>query len=77
MNTVTSVTPKVKVNRCQCTVCLSVIESKHRHDFVKCQCGRIFTDGGTEYIRRGFTDSPNEIKSLDEFWSDTLDSEAV
>ena len=40
-------------NRCQCKFCNDVIESKHRHDFVQCKCGRIFTDGGTDYIRRG------------------------
>ena len=45
---------KVIVNRCQCARCDDVIESTHVHDFVRCKCGAIFTDGGTEYIRRGF-----------------------
>jgi hypothetical protein len=30
-----------------------VIESKHVHDFVWCECKAIFTDGGSDYIRRG------------------------
>jgi hypothetical protein len=30
-----------------------VIESKHVHDFVWCECKAIFTDGGIDYIRRG------------------------
>lgn len=45
-------------NKCQCRVCEDIIESKHTHDFVRCKCGAIFTDGGKSYIRRG-------AKSLD------------
>jgi hypothetical protein len=40
-------------NRCQCRLCLDVIESTFRHDFVRCKCGAIFTDGGPFYVRRG------------------------
>lgn len=40
-------------NRVMCAKCGDTIESKHRHDFVTCKCGLIFTDGGTDYIRRG------------------------
>jgi hypothetical protein len=29
------------------------MESKHRHDFVKCNCGNAFLDGGDDYIRAG------------------------
>jgi hypothetical protein len=43
----------VLVNKCQCAQCKDVIESKYRHDFVQCMCGSIFTDGGTDYLRRG------------------------
>lgn len=42
-----------KRNRCKCKKCGTIIESKHRHDFVYCRCKSIFTDGGTDYIRRG------------------------
>lgn len=40
-------------NKAQCKKCNQIIESTHRHDFVKCQCGAIFVDGGQDYIRRG------------------------
>lgn len=40
-------------SRAQCMKCLDVIESKHRHDFVRCKCGNIFLDGGLEYVRYG------------------------
>lgn len=47
---------KITKNACKCKICGDVIESKSVHDFVQCSCGRIFTDGGKEYIRRGFID---------------------
>lgn len=53
-------------NRCQCKKCSDIIESKHRHDFVRCKCGAIFTDGGTDYVRRGYTDR-NDIIELSEY----------
>lgn len=34
------------VNKAQCALCGSVIESKNNHDFVVCHCGEIFIDGG-------------------------------
>lgn len=66
MNNSTTLISKKKVivsNKCQCSNCGDIIESKHVHDFVTCSCGRIFTDGGHEYIRRGFH-HPNDIIDL-------------
>jgi tRNA(Ile2) C34 agmatinyltransferase TiaS len=40
-------------NSGKCGKCGDEIESKHHHDFVRCKCGAIFTDGGKEYFRRG------------------------
>ena len=40
-------------NRAGCRVCGSIVESKHRHDFVECSCGLIHVDGGTDYLKRG------------------------
>ena len=37
----------------QCLKCADIIESKHRHDFVRCECGESFVDGGTDYFRAG------------------------
>lgn len=51
----------VVINKCQCRLCGDIIESKHRHDFVQCRCGSIFTDGGTNYLRRGANDLSNII----------------
>ena len=41
------------MSRAQCLDCLGFMESKHRHDFVKCDCGNAFLDGGDDYIRAG------------------------
>lgn len=40
-------------NKARCKVCNTVIESKHRYDFVMCKCESIFVDGGNDYWRSG------------------------
>lgn len=42
----------MQLNRVRCRKCGDILESKHRHDFVRCGCGAIAVDGGHEYIRR-------------------------
>lgn len=64
----------VVTNKCQCRKCGDVIESKHRHGFVSCKCGAIFTDGGTSYIRRGAHDL-NDIIDLSETYEEEYESE--
>jgi hypothetical protein len=43
---------KIIRNAVKCLICYDVIESKHTHDFVSCQCGNICVDGGHDYLRR-------------------------
>lgn len=64
----------VLVNKCQCRHCETVIESKHRHDFVSCKCGAIFTDGGKDYIRRGAKDF-TDIIDMSETYEEEYESE--
>lgn len=40
-------------NAARCNKCGDVIQSTHRHDFVRCSCSAIFVDGGHEYLRAG------------------------
>jgi len=47
---------KILKNSARCKSCGDIIESKHRHDWVSCKCGKIFVDGGLEYLRRGAED---------------------
>jgi len=39
----------------QCVLCGDIMESKHRHDFVRCKCGKSFLDGGDDYPRGTMT----------------------
>ena len=46
---------KIKLNSVRCVRCNTTLVSKHTYDFQRCNCNDenyIFTDGGTEYIRR-------------------------
>ena len=45
---------KLLRNMVKCNICGDIIESTHRHDFKRCKCGRIFSDGGHDYVRVGF-----------------------
>ncbi len=60
-------TPRWRIirNALRCKKCNDVIESHHRHDFVQCQCGAIFVDGGHDYLRSG--GSPEDFESLIEY----------
>lgn len=43
-------------NMARCRRCGDLIESKTRHDFVTCRCGRISVDGGHDYLKRSALD---------------------
>ena len=44
-------------NSVKCLVCNTILESKHRHDFVTCGCkNQTFTDGGLSYSKVGGKD---------------------
>ena len=61
---------KIIHNRIKCKICGDIIESKYRHDFVRCSCGACFTDGGHDYLRRGwdpkYGDKSDVIEEMDE-----------
>ncbi len=52
---------KIIRNMARCKKCGETIESKSVHDFVTCECGAIFVDGGREYLRRG-----GDIEAIEE-----------
>ena len=59
---------KLKRNRVQCLYCGDIIESKTRHNFVTCSCGKTFVDGGLDFQRIGFTGLPiKAYKNLAEY----------
>ncbi len=47
-------------NKVKCKKCGDILESKSRHDFVRCSCKSIFVDGGQEYCRIGCPDGKTE-----------------
>jgi len=58
---------KIIRNAIRCNHCGDVIESTHRHNFVQCSCGKVYVDGGTDYLRRGYTTSRDDYTDLSEY----------
>jgi hypothetical protein len=56
--------PKATIirNAAKCQHCGDVVESKHRHDYRSCKCGRIAVDGGQDYLRRVFENKGDLIE---------------
>lgn len=61
-------------NSVKCLVCNTILESKHRHDFVLCPCpNQTFNDGGLSYNRVGGKDL-SLIENLCEYRTLTQES---
>jgi hypothetical protein len=58
---------KLKRNAIKCNHCGDVIESTHIHDFKWCSCKTVAVDGGKQYIKRCFVNSPNDFEELSEW----------
>ncbi len=57
---------KILVNKIKCKKCGDVIESITQHDFKYCKCSSVAVDGGKNYLKRSFTNSPNDFIDLSE-----------
>lgn len=56
-------------NKAQCKLCKDIVESKHTHDYVRCRCGAIAVDGGTDYLRRsGKTEDTRDLSEVSFFY---------
>ena len=55
---------KIIRNAIKCNYCGDIIESLHRHDFKWCGCETVAVDGGKDYLKRTFTNSPNDFEEL-------------
>ena len=58
---------KIKTNKIKCNYCGDIIVSEHRHDFKFCSCGKVAVDGGTDYLRRSYTNSTDDFTELTEY----------
>lgn len=47
----------MKVQGIECPYCKDQIWSRHTHDFRTCKCGKVFVDGGRDYLRVGGMDA--------------------
>ena len=56
----------IKRNRIKCNHCGDIIESEYVHDFKSCSCGKVSVDGGCRYLKRSFTDSPDDYTEMSE-----------
>ena len=59
----------IKVNKVKCKICGDIIESKFRHDFKTCKCGKVSVDGGLDCIRR-CAPSKGAFEELSEYEED-------
>ena len=58
---------KILRNIIRCNHCGDVIESHSRHSYVRCSCGAVAVDGGTDYLRRSYAHSPEDYTDLTEY----------
>jgi hypothetical protein len=58
-------TDKIKAG-IQCPACEDIIFSLYTHDFRRCICGKVFIDGGDDYMRCGAEPpvDPQEIRNV-------------
>jgi len=61
---------KLVKNAARCRGCNTVLESKHRHDFVTCKCGLISIDGGLAYQRCLVGNPFEDLSEFEEVESD-------
>ena len=54
-------------NAIKCNHCGDIIVSRHRYDFITCKCGCCSVDGGNDYLRREFINSPDDFTELSEY----------
>lgn len=58
---------KIKTNKIKCNYCGDIILSESRHEFKFCSCGKVAVDGGTDYLRRIYTNSCDDFTELTEY----------
>lgn len=64
---------KIKINKIKCKHCGDIIESTYTWDYKQCSCKTVSVDGGHEYLKRGFKNTPEtDFEDL----SETEDTDA-
>lgn len=47
---------RYRIMATECHYCHDILFSRARHDFRWCSCGKTYVDGGSDYLRIGWTD---------------------
>jgi len=63
---------KIIHNRIQCKHCGDTLESFTVHDFKECSCKTVCVDGGKQYLRRCFKNSPDDFTELSEYYEEDM-----
>lgn len=58
---------KIIRNAIRCNHCGDIIESTFRHNYVRCSCGKVAVDGGTDYLRRSYSGNRDDYTDLSEY----------
>ncbi len=54
-------------NSVKCNLCGEIIVSEDVRDFKFCKCGSVSVDGGNDYLRRTYKNSPDDYTELSEY----------
>lgn len=54
-------------NSVKCNLCGEIIVSEEVHDLKFCKCGTVSVDGGNDYLRRTYMNSPDDYTELSEY----------
>ena len=59
---------KIIKNAARCLACNDIIESRYRHHFVTCKCGKLSVDGGHDYLKRvGDFENSEDLSEEEEY----------
>ena len=54
-------------NSVKCNLCGEIIVSEDVHDLKFCKCGAVSVDGGNDYLKRTYRNSPDDFTELSEY----------
>jgi hypothetical protein len=52
-----------EVTTITCPICGYTVFSRARHDFRSCNCGKVYIDGGFDYVKLGYNPELGNIKT--------------
>jgi len=59
-------------NSVKCNLCSDIIVSEDAYDFKSCKCGAVSVDGGNDYLKRTYKNSPDDYTELSEYEEESI-----